>query len=483
MINFCLYDDLNIKIDTDNWDYLRAIKDNFSYFAHNYRFMPRYKSGIWDGKISLFNAGNQTIPFGLMLDLLKYHKKEWPDVPYTLSDDVKKLFNGIQPIYKKDLLFSPYDYQDDCISACLKTSKGIIRSATASGKSIMISYVLRTLWESGEIKNAIIIVPSIGLVTQFYTDMEDYGIDMSLIGRVGDEWKEWNKPIIISTWQSLQNVPEHMERMDCVIVDEVHGAKAVVLSKLLQQATNARYRFGFTGTMPSSLLEQNQVKSYLGPILKEYGSVELAKLGYVAKCVINMVYINYNEKLKGTYNEIKDACFNNIFRLGIIKNIILSTDGNILLLVGKVEDEGELLKELLIDDPLFNGYEIEFLSGRDDGTEREKWRKYMDNSNNTILIATYGIFQQGINIKSLSNLILASPFKSKVRVLQSIGRTLRLHADKKNGAIIWDICDRVKYLDKHADTRMKHYSIEGFEVIDHELIEGDIYENTLFDKK
>jgi len=481
MINFVLHDSLHIKIDTENWDYYRAVKDYFSYYKPNYKFMPRYKAGLWDGKISLFNGYNQTIPYGLMLDLLKYHKKEWSDVPYSLSDEVKQLFNGIPPVYKKDLLFEPYDYQDDCISACLKTSKGIIRSATASGKSIMISYVLRTLWESGQIENAIIIVPSIGLVTQFYTDMEDYGIDMKLIGRVGDDWREWEKPIVISTWQSLQNVPEQMNRMDVVVVDEVHGAKADVLSGLLQQATRARFRYGFTGTMPSSPLEQNQIKSYLGPVLREYGSVELAKLGYVAKCIINMVYINYDEKPKGNYNEVKDQCFNNIFRLGIIKNIILKTDDNILLLVGKVEDEGEMLKELLIDDPLFEKYEIEFLSGKDDGTEREKWRKYMDTSNNTILIATYGIFQQGINIKSLSNLILASPFKSKVRVLQSIGRTLRLHADKKNGAVIWDICDRVKYLDKHADTRMKHYSIEGFEVVDHELVEGNIYENTLFD--
>lgn len=480
MIEFLLHDPLNIKIETDNWDYLRAIKDNFSYYAHNYKFMPRYKSGIWDGKISLFNASNQTIPYGLMLDLLKYHKKEWNDVEYSISPEVKSLYVGITPEYNKDLLFEPYDYQDDCITSCIKTSKGIIRSATASGKSIMISYVLRALWESGQIKNSIIIVPSIGLVTQFYTDMQDYGIDMSLVGRVGDEWKEWDKPIVISTWQSLQNVPEHMERMDCIFVDEVHGAKANVLTGLLKQAPNARFRYGFTGTMPSSLLEQNQVKSYLGPILKEYGSVELAKLGYVAECKINMVHILYNEKPKGNYNEIKDICFNNTFRLGIIKNIILETDGNILLLVGKVEDEGEVLKQLLVGDSNFSNYEVEFLSGKDSGGDREKWRKYMDSSKNTILIATYGIFQQGINIKSLSNLILASPFKSKIRVLQSIGRTLRLHADKKNGAVIWDICDKAKYLDKHSDIRLKHYSIEGFDVKDIHLTEMDVFENNLF---
>ena len=481
MINFYLHDTLNVKIETDNWDYLRAVKDHFSYYAKNYKFMPRYKAGLWDGKIPLFSTGNQTLPFGLTLKLLKYHKQEWNDIPYNISPDVKALFTGIKPEYNKDLLFSPYDYQDDCISTCLSASKGIIRSATASGKSVMISYVMRELWEKGLVKNGIIIVPSISLVTQFYNDMDDYGIDMSLIGRVGEDWKEWDKPMVISTWQSLQNVPHHMERMDGVVVDEVHGAKADVLCGLLKQAPNARFRYGFTGTMPSPLLEQNQVLSYLGPILREYGSVELAKLGYVAKCLINRVHIDYSEKPKGTYNDIKDHCFNNTFRLGVIKNIIKKTKGNILLLVSKVEDEGEALKQILINDPEFSGHEIEFLSGKDSGDDREQWRKYMDTSKNTVLIATYGIFQQGINMKSLSNLILVSPSKSKIRVLQSIGRTLRLHTDKKNGALIWDICDNVKYLDKHADIRLKHYSMEGFDVVDKYLTETDVFENSLFE--
>ena len=139
MVELHLYDPLHIKIETDNWDYLRGIKEHFSYYVQNYKFMPRYKAGIWNGKISLFNAGNQTLPFGLTLKLLKHHKQEWNDIPYTISPDVKSLFTGIKPEYNKDLLFPPYDYQDDCISTCLSSSKGIIRSATASGKSVMIS--------------------------------------------------------------------------------------------------------------------------------------------------------------------------------------------------------------------------------------------------------------------------------------------------------------------------------------------------------
>ncbi len=478
-----LNDPLHVKLETDNWEYLREVKEHFSHFVDGYKYMAKYKCGQWDGKISLFNSMYRTIPYGLTLELIKYHKREWGELPYNISDDVKSMFVGIKPDYRKDLKFEPYDYQDDCISSCIRTSKGIIRSATASGKSLMISYVQKALWEKNLINKGIIIVPSVGLVTQFYDDMYDYGIDMDLVGRVGDNWKEWDRPITISTWQSLKNVPEKMTEMDSVIVDEVHGAKAQVLSELLKQSPNARWRFGFTGTMPSSMLEQYQVCSYLGPVIKEYGSVELAKLGYVAECKINMVYIDYqnNPPSKSTYNEVKDFVFHNRFRMGVIKNIIHRTNGNILLLVGKVEDEGEALKEVLAQDNNLRDYEVEFLSGRDSADDREKWRKYMDSGRNIILIATYGIFQQGINIKSLSNLILASPFKSKIRVLQSIGRTLRLHADKKDGALIWDICDNVKHLSKHSDTRLKHYSMEGFEIVEKHLMEGNVFEDALFE--
>lgn len=483
MINFELHDPLHVRIDTEDWDYLKSVKEYFSHYVEGYKFMDAYKVGRWDGKVSIFNGVNRTIPYGNTLDLLKFHKKEWSSTPYTLSSEVKSLFVGINPDYTKNLKFIPHEYQDDCISSCLKTGKGIIRSATASGKSLMISYVIKSLWEKQLINKSIIIVPSIGLVTQFYEDMSDYGIDMSLVGRVGDTWKEWDNPVVISTWQSLQNVPERMNDMDCVIVDEVHGAKATVLGTLLQQSPNSKWRFGFTGTMPYQELECLQVKSYLGPVLKEYSASKLAKMGYVAEAFIKMIHIDYkvNPPSKSTYNEVKDWVFNDPYRQGIIKDIILNSDGNMLILVGKVKDEGDLLKNLLIEDENFSDYEIEFLSGRDSGTEREKWRKYMDEKDKKIiLIATFAIFQQGINIKSLRHLILASPFKSKIRVLQSIGRTLRLHADKDNGATVWDICDNVKHLNKHSDIRLRHYNIEQFDVTEYNVMEGQRYKETLF---
>lgn len=819
-----LNDPLHVRIDTENWAYLNKVKEHFRYYVDGYKFMDKYKSGQWDGKIGLMDSLKRTIPYGLLLELIKYHKREWSDVPYTISPEVKSLFVGIKPEYKKDLKFTPYDYQDDCISACLKTSKGIIRSATAchakgdkvlmhdgfykkiedirvgeyvigkdgnpkkvlrlykgedglykiipknnrkpitvtgnhllhlgftnrggkykkkyntgtinnisvvdymsqskwykhlsklvyldteacftqetidcnltpyfiglylgdgcdyscavtnedeecigyikeeslslnmkvrsdgiqhkmigsihkrnivyrefdkigihfkwngglkcgdrfipnilfrqpveyrkellaglidldgsltnetyyeftskskqlrddverlsislglacsvsdrlinnciyyrvrimgniskipvkierkkptrtsntnayrsgftveflgdgefygiqvedslyvtesgmithnSGKSLMISYVVKALQEQNMINNGIIVVPSIGLVTQFYEDMEEYGIDMSLVGRVGDKWKEWDNPLVISTWQSLNNVRHQMERMDCVIIDEVHGVRGQILRELLQECPSAKWRFGFTGTMPPhNTLDYIQIQSYIGPILKEYGASRLAKMGYVAEAFIKMVHVEYKVPPKGDYNDVKDIVFNNPYRQGVIKDIIKNSDGNILILVGKVKDEGDLLKNILSEDENFSDYEIEFLSGRDSAVDREKWRKSMDEKDRKIiLIATFQIFQQGINIRSLRHLILASPFKSKVRVLQSIGRTLRLHADKTTGATVWDICDNAKHLVKHSDIRLKHYNIEEFDVTEYDIREGLPYKETLF---
>ena len=481
MVNIVLHDPLTIRLDTNNWAYLNEVKEHFRYYVEGYKFMSQYKCGKWDGKVGLMDSLKRTIPYGILLDLLKYHKKEWPELPYTLSPEVRQLFVGIKPEYLKNLSLKPYNYQDDCITACLQTSKGIIRSSTASGKSLMISYVIKALQEANQTKNGIIVVPSIGLVTQFYEDMKEYGMNMNNIGRVGDDWKEWDNPLVISTWQSLNNVRHHMNRMDTVVIDEVHGAKAKVLCELLQECPNARWRYGFTGTMPYRRLDYLQTQQYLGPILREYGASRLAKMGYVAEAFIKMIHVEYKRQPTGTYNDIKDEVFNNNYRQGIIKDIIKKSDGNVLILVGKVSSEGDLLKTLLVNDPEFENYEIEFLSGRDSATDREMWRKYMDDKNKRIiLIATYGIFQQGINIKSLRHLILGSPFKSKIRVLQSIGRTLRIHADKVTGAIVWDICDTVKHLTEHSDVRLKHYNIEEFSVEEFNVTEGQRYEEILF---
>lgn len=473
MITLTKYDNLNIQFDTDDdWDYLRALKEHFSHYAEGYRFSPKYTSGQWDGKISVFNSMKRTLPYGLFLEWLKWHKKEHSNKQVSIADDIKLMFKGIEPNYTKDLLYYPYDYQDDCISSLLKISKGIVRVATAGGKSVLICYILKALIEHGLLDKALLIVPSIGLVTQFFSDMQDYGMDTSYIGKVADTWKEWDNKIVISTWQSLNNVPEKMKEFNVVIVDEVHSVTGKCLRDLMSLATSAQWRFGVTGTMPESELSCLQVMSYIGPIVREYGSKKLSDLGYVAKCNIKIIHVDYNNKPKGEYNEVKDEVFNNSYRLGLITHLIKNCDRSILLLVGKVEDEGVKLQKYLETQGL-DDREICFLSGKDKAKEREIWRKYTNEQQNIVLICTYQIFQQGINIPSLKYLILASPFKSKIRVLQSLGRIMRNHADKTEGATMYDIYDNVKHLNKHGEIRIKHYAKENFDMEDIFLLEGE----------
>lgn len=239
---------------------------------------------------------------------------------------------------------------------------------------------------------------------------------------------------------------------------------------------NAGYRFGFTGTLPSSKMDMWNIKAFIGPVWKEYTASELAEKGYISKCNIVAIDVKYQEEYEGEYNELKDKIFNNQFRMKLLRHLVASVDKNILLLVGKVEKEGQLLKDYL-QQAGFKDREIVFIWGETNAAEREKWRKECEKRKNIILIATYGVFQMGVNIPSLKYIILASPFKSKIRVLQSIGRALRTHSDKVNGAVVVDVVDDCKYLQDHGIKRSRYYSSEGFNVADAVIEEGDDIES------
>jgi superfamily II DNA or RNA helicase len=247
---------------------------------------------------------------------------------------------------------------------------------------------------------------------------------------------------------------------DMVIVDEVHQCKSHELKKIMS-LSHAHYKFGFTGTLHINDIDNWNTKAYIGPILKEYPSGLLADQGFISKCNVKAILINYLNKTTGTYRDIKDVIFRNQFRLKFIAELVQSLDHNVLLLVGLL-DEGHMLKKCL---ETYTKKEVVFLSGKDDVDIREEWRqKMMKGNSNIALIATYGIMAQGINIPNLKYMVMASPFKAKIRVLQSIGRTLRKHDDKQEGSFVFDICDQVKFLKKHGEIRHKFYQTEQFNI-------------------
>lgn len=446
---------------TEDPEYIDDMKREFTRFVPSFQHMPAYKSGRWNGTTCVIRNDN-SFPYGLLFDFIRAHKKLYPQRQLMVGEKAKRMFKGdkIEPNYNLSLY--PYPYQRECIESIFQRTKGIIRSATASGKSLVITYVVKELLAKKKAEKSLIVVPTQSLVEQFYEDMLEYGIPERLIGRVYEKYKDWDNRIVISTWQTLSRNHGKLNDFDILIMDECHMTKAYELKKILAKAIRPQYRIGFTGTLHAGELDNWNVKSYLGPVLKDFPSGLLAEDGYISKCNINMVNIEYADEFDGTYNDVKDNVFQTPYRLQVMADLVKNLDHNVLILVGKVEKEGEFLKEYLLSQGLSK--QIIFLSGRDDSSLREKWRKNFAKRSNIVLIATYGIFKQGINIPNLKYLVLGSPFKSKITVLQSIGRALRKHAEKEDGAYIFDIHDHTKYLEKHGLIRLRYYDSEKFNV-------------------
>jgi superfamily II DNA or RNA helicase len=479
MINIPTYitlrDQMNIKIVTDDEDRMEMIREEFTEYVDGFRFTPAYRSGRWNGTVSIIRRDG-SLPYGLFFDIVRAHKKMFPRADLIVKDEVKEIFAGKAVDYEYDLKLYPYPFQIDCIEKSLKYSKGLVKSSTGSGKSLVIAYILKILLDSGQIKQGIIIVPNKSLVEQFYNDMHEYEMDKAgyTVGKVYQKSKQWDENIVISTWQTLRKYYDKLGQYGCVIGDECHGFKAFQLRKIMAKTSSAKYRLGFTGTLHSGKLDNYNVASFFGPVITDYSSGDLAKEGYVSSCNVKMLNVTYgfSESCDGTYNEVKDMVFQNDYRLHLLRYLINSTDHNVLVLVGKVETEGDFLKDWLADRQV--NKEVIFLSGRDDSDVREQWRKEMGKRDNICMIATYGILSTGVNIPSLKYIVLASPFKSKTRVLQSIGRSLRTHSNKDDvGSMIYDICDDAKYLKKHGLIRLRYYDSEKFGVEEISLTEGN----------
>lgn len=451
--------DKKIRIKSNHSDYLHDMKEHFSIHVKNYFFMSRYKAGFWNGKIN-FISNTGLISYGLLFDFLRISKKLFPNVKIKADEGVKNLFKGPELDINYNLKYKPRYYQKESVEICLKRKKGIIVSATASGKSLSISYIIKTLLENKKttrVNRALIIVPTVDLVNQFKDDMISYGIKEK-IGIVYSKKKEFDNPIVVSTWQTMKNQIDKLALYQAIIVDEVHKGKALQLKKILSKS-NASYRFGFTGTMPDNTVDEYNVKSYLGSILKEYSSGLLAEQEYISKCTVKVINVTYPDIESNTYHQIIGEVFNKEKRLNIIENITNSIgDENILFLVSKIA-EGEKLEKLV--NRRCKKKKVIFLSGKDKAEIREEWRKKMIKEKNIVVIATFQIFQEGLNIPNLKYALLASSSQSKIRILQSLGRTLRLHKSKKEGAFIFDIVDDVKYLKKHGEKRMSFYEEEG----------------------
>jgi len=451
------------------------LRDAFQFEVPNAKFSPAYKNKWWDGIIYLFNVNTKEIYVGLLDRLVQFCKdhnytyefrnNKYYGLPFEINENISK--EGVKDYIKSISKYEPRDYQVDGIYQALKYNRKVIVSPTASGKSLMIYSLVRYYTEKQN--NILILVPTTSLVSQLYKDFEDYGWDaenhchMIFSGRE----KESSKEIYISTWQSLFKMPKkYFERFNCIIVDECHTAKAKSLVSILSKMCDAKYRFGFTGTLDGIEVNKLVLEGLFGPSYKIIKTDELMKKGHVAKLDINVLLLKHPPNKFETFEDEIQYIINHQKRNNFIKNLALDLKGNTLILFSRVETHGQPLYELINSNTIDNRH-VFFVHGGVDTEDREKVREITEKENNAIIVASYGTFSTGINIKNLHNVIFASPSKSRIRNLQSIGRVLR-KGNNKTKATLYDIADDISYKSRknytlnHLIERIKVYNEENF---------------------
>ena len=451
------------------------LKDSFQFEVPNAKFSPSYKNKWWDGKIYLFNVNTREIYVGLLDKIIQYckdynHTYEFKDnkfygLPFEINENISP--EGVKDYVTSISKHTPRDYQNKGIYEALYHNRKVIVSPTASGKSLMIYSLVRYYTEKEN--NILIIVPTTSLVSQLYKDFVDYGWNAEEHCHLiysGKE-KEDTKEVYISTWQSLYKMQKkYFEKFNCVIVDECHTAKAKSIVSIMTKLCDAKYRFGFTGTLDGIEVNKWVLEGLFGPSYKIVKTDELMQKGHLAKLDIKVLLLKHLPQRFELFEDEIQYLINHQKRNNFIKNLALDLKGNTLILFARVEGHGQPLYEL-INSSKTDDRKVFFVHGGVTTEERELVREITERENNAIIVASYGTFSTGINIKNLHNVVFASPSKSRIRNLQSIGRVLR-KGDNKIKATLYDIADDISYKSRknytlnHLVERIKIYSEENF---------------------
>ena len=476
------------------------LTEHFCFFVPGYKFMPAYRNKYWDGKIRLFDSRKKTLYIGLY----KYLKQFALEREYECISTTSKRYGSLEPeknlkyipkewldnlnITANQVPIQPRDYQLNALGHSLTNKNSLLLSPTASGKSLIIYLASRWYIDNEPSKKILIIVPTISLVEQMYSDFDDYSQKDNSFQI--DEWAnkihggvqkgQMLERIVISTWQSIYKKPAaFFQNFGMVIGDEAHQFKAKSLTSIMEKCTEAEYRIGTTGTLDGTQTHQLVLEGLFGPVHKVTTTKDLIDSDQLAKLDIKMLLLKYKDehckeisKLK--YQEEIDFIVRYTPRNNFISNLAIDQEGNTLILFNYVEKHGKPLHNILKEKLKGKDRKLFYVSGETDVDTRERVRAITEKEQNAIIVASLGTFSTGINIKRLHNLIFASPSKSQIRVLQSIGRGLR-KSDKDT--TVYDIADDLHWKQKknytleHAAERIKIYSKEKF---DYELFEINI---------
>ena len=462
-------------------DLAKELNQYFTFYVPNYQYTPAYKKKIWDGQIRLFNLYGRNIYVGL----LDYIKEFCHNRSYKYEIDSENLLEK-ESLTKEEfsdfvsslkLKLKPHVHQLVASFHAINKKRTLLLSPTGSGKSliiyILVRYYLSLLSKDEKI---LIIVPTIGLVNQMYNDFSDYSnktwdVEKDVHKVFSGQEKKNEKKIVVSTWQSLYNMPnEFFEDFTCVFGDECHLFKAKSLTSLMTKLVNAHVRVGTTGTLDGALTHKLVTEGLFGKVFNVTTTKNLIDKNLLTDIEIKCLSLTHSDKNKQqmkrtNYREEIEFLITNKERNEFIKKLSLSLKGNSLVLFNYVDLHGKVLHEMIKSEA--KDRNIFFIYGGTDADQREEIRKILNDEENAILIASYGTCSTGINIPRINNVIFASPSKSVVRVLQSIGRGLR-KAKGKTKTHVYDISDDLSYKSyqnhtlKHLDERIKIYNNEKF---------------------
>jgi superfamily II DNA or RNA helicase len=461
-------DEVNCKIEGLELDCRKALMRKFEHEVPGARYLPAVRLGRWNGKVSYCSLAGSTY-INLIPDIVPILEEYDYDIELVDLREYSSSFSFTE--IKEDSFSNKVwpkghveegkpitlrDYQVDIVNNFLKNPQCIQEVATGAGKTIMTAALSKSVEQYGR---SIVIVPNKSLVVQTEADYINLGLDVGVY--FGDR-KEYNKRHTICTWQSLNNllkntkageaeinIKEFIEDVVCVMVDEVHMAKADALKTLLTGVfSQIPIRWGLTGTIPKAAYEQVSLLVSLGPVIGKLSAAELQEKGVLAQCHVNIVQLKDGVEFSNYQSELKHLLENGP-RLDKIAQLIdkIKDSGNTLILVDRVNAGRELVSRLP---------DSVFISGETKLTERKEEYDEVKTSDTKVIVATYGVAAVGINIPRIFNLVLIEPGKSFVRVIQSIGRGIR-KAEDKDHVEIWDITSDCKFAKRHLTQRKAYY--------------------------
>lgn len=485
-------DDVFLRVEADQ-SILAEASDFFTFSVPGHRFMPAFRNKQWDGKIRLLNMYTGELYTGLNEYVEKFARNA--DYSVSYEDDFhppkvdKKVIadfcKWLNP-HSKDKPIAHHDYQIDGVTQAISNNRQLLLSPTSSGKSLMIYTLVRWYEEIiPDDKQILIIVPTTQLVEQLFFDFADYSTHNGWSAEdkchrvyAGADKNNFSKKVVISTWQSIYKMKKQFfTPFNVLIGDEAHGFKSKSLTSIATKMINCPYKFGTTGTLDGTTTHRLVLEGLFGPVYKVITTKELMDDKKISSLSIQCVVLEYSEEIREAYKKISyqdeiKFLITNKKRNNFIKNLATTQKGNTLVLFQMVEKHGKILHKMIEEKVKDTDRKVFFVSGDTKTKDRELVREITEKENSAIIVASYGTFSTGVNIKNLHNIIFASPSKSRIRNLQSIGRGLR-KSDVKDHATLYDIADDLHWK-KHKNFTLKHF-VERVKIYNSEKFDYKIH--------